>query len=81
MSDDEERGARGAAGRRRAVTEVVIDRTACTGHGSCAILSDGAITLDEWGYPVPSRVELPAGVAREVVRGCPARAILLQNKR
>lgn len=59
----------------RDVVTVSVDRTVCSGHGACAVLSDGRITLDEWGYPLPSRIEVDALRAKELVLGCPARAV------
>lgn len=60
--------------------DVVVDRVACTAHGVCAVMSEGAIQLDEFGYPVPSRITLTPQQAKQVVQACPARALLL-NKR
>lgn len=31
---------------------LVVDRTTCTGKGVCVYLLDGALTRDEWGYPI-----------------------------
>ena len=59
--------------------EVVIDRIACTAHGVCAVMSGGAIELDEFGYPIPSRVTMSRDDARQLVRACPARALLLSR--
>lgn len=57
-----------------------MDRVACTAHGVCSVLSGGAIALDEFGYPVPSRMTLSAEEARQVLQACPARALLLAKK-
>lgn len=60
---------------------VTVDRVSCTAHGVCAIMSAGAIELDEFGYPIPSWLTLPADEARQLVRACPARALLLSRPR
>ncbi|MGN6412527.1 ferredoxin [Flexivirga sp.] len=62
---------------RRRPVEVVVDRVACTAHGVCAVMSDGAVELDEFGYPIPSRLTLTPDEARVLVEACPARALLL----
>lgn len=71
------RRARRAQDVAEAVAEVVVDRVACTAHGICAVMSGGAIELDEFGYPVPSRLTLATDEARALVEVCPARALLL----
>lgn len=55
--------------------EVSVDRVACTAHGVCSVMSEGAIELDEFGYPIPSRLTLERDAARRVVQACPARAL------
>ncbi|SOD70625.1 4Fe-4S single cluster protein [Jatrophihabitans sp. GAS493] len=75
------------AGRR-----LVIDWTRCDGHGLCAALSGGAITLDEWGYPMlPIHSLNPAGghagaiiqrdarTLRRIVSLCPSLALRLET--
>lgn len=54
---------------------VVIDRTMCTGRGVCTVLAGGAITVDEWGYPIRSEIVLGARQARELTRACPRDAL------
>jgi ferredoxin len=60
--------------------ELLIDRTACTGHGLCAELLPEVLDLDEWGYPmIPSR-PVPSGLeqhARRAVTACPVLALRL----
>lgn len=68
------------ARREADVAEVVVDRVACTAHGVCAVMSDGAVDLDEFGYPVLSRLTLGRDEARVLVEACPARALLLGRK-
>lgn len=63
----------------RSSTTVVVDRIACTGHGACHAASDYALQLDEWGYPVPTRLEVRPEVGKALVRLCPARALSLST--
>ena len=67
--------------RRAADDEVVVDRVACTAHGVCSVISNGAVELDEFGYPVPSRLILSRSDARALVQQCPARALLIARER
>jgi ferredoxin len=60
--------------------EVVVDRITCTAHGVCSVMSEGAIELDEFGYPVPSRLTRTPQQAQQIVQACPARALLLSKK-
>jgi ferredoxin len=58
---------------------LVLDPTACKGHGVCAELFPEGIVLDDWGFPVtgdevPDRL-LPH--ARRAVAACPALALRL----
>ncbi|MBO1755039.1 ferredoxin [Allobranchiibius sp. CTAmp26] len=66
---------------KRGEDEVVVDRVACTAHGVCSVVSNGAIELDEFGYPVPSRLTMGRRDARELVAQCPARALLIARDR
>ena len=66
---------------KRGGDDVVVDRVACTAHGVCSVISGGAIELDEFGYPVPSRLTLSRREARELVAQCPARALLIARDR
>ncbi|GAB3580869.1 hypothetical protein GCM10027579_08180 [Calidifontibacter terrae] len=59
---------------------MIVDRVSCTAHGVCAVISQGAVELDEFGYPVPSRLILSRDEARELVQQCPARALLLGRR-
>jgi ferredoxin len=54
---------------------VAVDRVRCTGHGICAQVLAGVVTLDEWGYPIvrPGRVDDADG--RAAVALCPAAAL------
>jgi ferredoxin len=60
--------------------ELLIDRTACTGHGVCAELLPEVLDLDEWGYPLVPTGPVPARLeqhARRAVTACPALALRL----
>ncbi len=59
--------------------EVVVDRISCTAHGVCSVISQGAVELDEFGYPIPSRWTMTRQEAQELVRNCPARALLVRR--
>lgn len=54
---------------------VDIDRVRCTGHGICAQLLAGVVTLDEWGYPIVGRGRVDESDARAAVALCPAAAL------
>jgi ferredoxin len=63
---------------------LVVDPIACDGHGLCAELLPGFVTLDDWGFPIVSDEDLPVSVAREaaaVVRLCPRLALRLAEPR
>lgn len=59
--------------------DVVVDRVACTAHGVCSVLSEGAIELGEFGYPIQSSVTMSREAARQLAQACPARALLLSR--
>lgn len=54
-----------------------IDWTRCDGHGLCAALLPGAITRDDWGYPVvgPAIAAAAPNDVRRAVSVCPALAL------
>jgi ferredoxin len=54
---------------------VAVDRVACTGHGVCAQLLEGAVVLDEWGYPVVLDDAPDPAAVRTAIALCPARAL------
>jgi len=57
-----------------------IDPVACSGHGACAELLPGIVTLDEWGYPIePGQPVSGADErrARRAAAACPALALRL----
>jgi ferredoxin len=56
---------------------LVLDPTACAGHGLCAELFPEGVGLDDWGFPVV-RSPVPDGQlshARRAVSACPALAL------
>jgi ferredoxin len=58
--------------------KVVIDGTACTGHGRCYDLAPDVFEADERGAGVVKLAEVPPaleGQARTAERNCPERAI------
>jgi ferredoxin len=61
---------------------LVVDPIACDGRGLCAELLPGFITLDDWGFPVIPRRDLPESLRKEaaaVVRLCPRLALRLER--
>lgn len=61
---------------------VEVNPLACAAHGLCADLLPEMITLDEWGYPILERDEVPQHLlshARRAVRSCPTLALVLRE--
>ena len=59
---------------------LLVDFTACTGHGLCADLLPELVELDEWGYPIlrGGTVGPPLlAHARRAVSACPTLALRL----
>jgi len=59
---------------------LAVDLIACDGRGLCAELLPELITLDDWGYPILSRREVPAALGEEAsaaVKLCPRLALRL----
>lgn len=54
---------------------IAVDRVLCSGHGVCAQTLPGAITLDEWGYPIIGPEPVDAAAATLAIKLCPARAL------
>ena len=55
-----------------------IDWVACDGHGLCAGVVPELIDLDDWGYPLIARGEVPDELvprARQAAAACPALAL------
>ena len=66
----------------RSELQLLIDRTACTGHGVCAELLPELLDLDEWGYPMVPSGPVPPSLekhARRAVNGCPVLALRLRK--
>jgi len=60
---------------------LTVDPIACDGRGLCAELLPELIRLDDWGFPVITGAEVPAGLHGEVaaaVRLCPRLALHLE---
>lgn len=63
--------------------QLMIDWTRCKGHGLCAEVRPGAITLDEWGFPIlarPNFADDRSAGARRAVALCPALALRLEDR-
>jgi ferredoxin len=63
---------------------LAIDPIACDGRALCAELLPGFIRLDDWGFPVIARRDVPAELQAEaatVVRLCPRLALRLERAR
>lgn len=59
-----------------------VDPIACTAHGMCAELLPERIGIDDWGYPIIDRHELPPDLlelAEMAVEACPTMALRLQR--
>ncbi len=59
----------------RTQAPVAVDRVRCTGHGICAQVLSGIVTLDEWGYPIVGSDPVDESDARAAVALCPAAAL------
>ena len=62
---------------------LAVDLIACDGRGLCAELLPELITLDDWGYPMLARREVPAalrGEAETAVQLCPKLALRLEAR-
>jgi len=69
--------------RRSSGLKLVVDPTACSGHGLCAELLPELIELDRWGFPLLDRGEVDPNLldhAQRAVRACPAAALKLQRR-
>ncbi len=59
-----------------------VDPIACEGRRLCAELLPELISLDDWGYPILSRDDIPPGLLGEVqeaVRICPKLALWIER--
>jgi ferredoxin len=62
---------------------LVVDPTACDGHGLCAELFPELIELDEWGFPIIRELGVEQWHekhARRAVAGCPKLALRLESR-
>jgi ferredoxin len=62
--------------------QITLDPIACSGHGLCADLLPELIELDEWGFPILARRDVPEQLgrqARRAVSGCPVLALRLRR--
>jgi ferredoxin len=60
-----------------------VDPIACDAHGLCAELLPELIRLDDWGYPILQRPEVPPELrahARRAVDACPTLALMLERR-
>jgi ferredoxin len=58
--------------------KVIVDRSRCTGHGRCYVLSPEVFEPDDDGYCTTNLTEVPADLLRQAERGaanCPEEAI------
>ncbi|MGH3674324.1 MAG: ferredoxin [Mycobacterium sp.] len=61
---------------------LVIDLSACAGHGRCYFEASRAVSPDEEGRGIPSHDELPAELLEEAeaaVASCPEYAIYIER--
>jgi len=57
---------------------IEVDPAACDGFGYCAEILPELLSLDEWGFPIVDRPEIPAELVRaatKAVQLCPRRAL------
>ena len=65
-------------------TRLAVDPIACDGRGLCAELLPGLITVDDWGFPLITALDVPAGLRGEAaaaVQLCPRLALRLETGR
>lgn len=63
-------------------TRLRVDPIACDGRRLCAEILPELVTLDDWGFPIISRADVPDDLldeAREAVRICPVLALRLHS--
>jgi ferredoxin len=66
---------------RRRLT-LVVDPTACDGHGVCAELFPERVVLDRWGFPLVRGEEIPPELREHAARAascCPKLALHLME--
>ncbi len=60
-----------------------VDPIACAAHGLCAELFPEGIELDDWGYPIVVREDVPRqwrSHARRAAAACPTLALHLRRR-
>ena len=70
-------------GRRRDGARLRVNPIMCEGHGLCAELLPELIRLDDWGYPILDKSEVPPellGLARWAAEACPTLALILDEE-
>ncbi|NHA70110.1 ferredoxin [Phycicoccus flavus] len=80
MSRSDARPRSSVTAQRDAPREVRVDRVACTGHGICAQLLAGRVSLDPWGYPVVHDGRVGVLEGDRAVDFCPARALYWSDR-
>jgi ferredoxin len=66
------------------MSQLMVDRIKCDGHGLCAELLPEMIALDDWGFPILKAGALPARLtehAQRAVDACPVLALRLAKAR
>jgi ferredoxin len=61
---------------------LVLDPSACDGHGLCAELFPEGIALDDWGYPIIRPGDIPTQHvphARRAASACPKLALKIRR--
>jgi ferredoxin len=60
-----------------------VDPIGCAGHGICAELFPEWIELDDWGYPIIDKDQIPADLiehARRAASACPKLALRIAGE-
>jgi len=63
--------------------ELTVNPLLCVAHGMCAELFPERISLDDWGYPIIDKREIPPHLeahARRAVAACPTLALILRTR-
>ena len=64
------------------MSKLKVNFIACDAYGACAELFPEWIELDDWGYPIVRKDEVPRELvkhARRAVQACPKVALLLTD--
>ena len=62
--------------------KILLNPATCDGFGFCAELLPELISLDEWGFPVVAKADVPPALRRaaeEAVNSCPRKALALME--